>query len=57
MLTLPLGLSRIEITTAMIAVLGLDRDGLVLVTGAGRTTQWETTIIGERQLGVRIRVT
>lgn len=50
------GIIAIEVSTAMIAVLGLDRDGLVRVSGTGHTTRWETSVIGERQLGVRIRV-
>ena len=53
---LPLGLTLVDVNTAMVIILGLDRMGLLRISGAGSTGRWETSAAGERDLGVRVRL-
>ncbi len=53
---MPLGLSLVEANTAMIGILGLDRDGLLEVVVDRGVMRWETSKLGETQLGACVRV-
>ena len=51
-----LGLTLVDVNPAMVIILGLDRMGLLRNSGAGSTGSWVKSAAGERDLGVRVRL-